>query len=121
MRIGGDGELESDGLPPRVDLQLQALSEVQRGERWIHCHSYRQDEIVATLDVLEEFGIRIGTLQHILEGYKVADRIRQHGAMASAFPIGGRISSRSLMRFPITATSCTTRESSFPSIAMIGN
>lgn len=76
---------ERDGLPPRVDLQLQALSEVQRGERWIHCHSYRQDEIVATLDVLEEFGIRIGTLQHILEGYKVADRIRQHGAMASAF------------------------------------
>lgn len=73
------------GLPPRVDLQLQALSEVQRGERWIHCHSYRQDEIVSTLGVLEEFGIRIGTLQHILEGYKVADRIRQHGAMASAF------------------------------------
>ena len=76
---------DREGLPPRVDLQLQALSEVQRGERWIHCHSYRQDEIVATLGVLEEFGIRIGTLQHILEGYKVADRIKQHGAMASAF------------------------------------
>lgn len=76
---------DRQGIPPRVDLQLQSLSEVQRGERWIHCHSYRQDEIVATLGVLEEFGIRIGTLQHILEGYKVADRIKQHGAMASAF------------------------------------
>ena len=74
-----------DGLPPRVDLQLKALAEVQNGKRWIHCHSYRQDEIVATLSVLEEFGIQIGTLQHILEGYKVADRIKQHGAMASAF------------------------------------
>ena len=74
-----------DGLPPRRDLQLEALAEVQRGERWIHCHSYRQDEIVATLDVLEEFGVRIGTLQHILEGYKVADRMARHGAMASAF------------------------------------
>ncbi len=72
-------------LPPRIDLQLEALAEVQRGERWIHCHSYRQDEIVATLDVLEEFGIQIGTLQHILEGYKVADRMVQHGAMGSAF------------------------------------
>jgi N-acetylglucosamine-6-phosphate deacetylase len=76
---------ERDTLPPRTDLQLQALAEVQNGSRWIHCHSYRQDEIVATLDVLEEFGIQIGTLQHILEGYKVADRIARHGAMASSF------------------------------------
>ncbi len=76
---------DRQGLPPRTDLQLEALAEVQRGERWIHCHSYRQDEIVSTLGVLEEFGIQIGTLQHILEGYKVADRIKQHGAMASAF------------------------------------
>ncbi|NND98800.1 MAG: amidohydrolase family protein [Pirellulaceae bacterium] len=76
---------QRDSLPPRRDLQAEAMSEVQRGERWIHCHSYRQDEIVATLDVLDEFGIQIGTLQHILEGYKVADRIAQHGATASAF------------------------------------
>lgn len=72
-------------LPPRRDLQLEALAEVVRGERWIHCHSYRQDEIVALLDVLDEFGIQIGTLQHILEGYKVADRMREHGAMGSSF------------------------------------
>ena len=76
---------QRDSLPPRIDLQLEALSEVQKGERWIHCHSYRQDEIVATLDVLEEFGIQIGTLQHILEGYKVADRMARHGAMGSSF------------------------------------
>ena len=74
-----------DSLPPRVDLQLEAMSEVQHGQRWIHCHSYRQDEILATLDLLEEFGITIGTLQHILEGYKVADRMAQHGAMGSSF------------------------------------
>ncbi len=74
-----------DQLPPRRDLQMDALVEVQQGSRWVHCHSYRQDEIVATIDVLEEFNIRIGTLQHILEGYKVADRIAAHGAMASSF------------------------------------
>jgi N-acetylglucosamine-6-phosphate deacetylase len=76
---------QRDTLPPRVDLQLQTLVEIQDGKRWIHCHSYRQDEIMATLDVLDEFGIRIGSLQHILEGYKVADRMAEHGAMASSF------------------------------------
>lgn len=74
-----------DELPPRRDLQLDAIAEVQTGERWIHCHSYRQDEIVATLDLLDEFGVRIGTLQHILEGYKVADRMAAHGAGGSSF------------------------------------
>jgi len=74
-----------DGLPPRRNLQLEAIAEIQRGQRWVHCHSYRQDEILATLDVLEEFNVQIGTLQHISEGYKVADRIAEHGAMASAF------------------------------------
>ncbi len=72
-------------LPPRRNLQLDAITEIQQGKRWVHCHSYRQDEIVATLDVLEEFNVQIGTLQHILEGYKVADRIAAHGAMASSF------------------------------------
>ncbi|TWT75143.1 amidohydrolase family protein [Allorhodopirellula solitaria] len=76
---------ERDSLPPRVDLQLEAIAEIQAGRRWIHCHSYRQDEIVATLDVLAEFGIQIGSLQHILEGYKVADAMLEHGAMASSF------------------------------------
>jgi len=76
---------QRDELPPRRDLQLDAMAEVQHGERWIHCHSYRQDEIVATLDVLDEFGVQIGTLQHILEGYKVADRMAAHGAMGSSF------------------------------------
>jgi N-acetylglucosamine-6-phosphate deacetylase len=73
------------GLPPRVDLELEALAEVVEGKRWIHCHSYRQDEILALLRTLEEFGIQIGTLQHILEGYKVADAMVKHGAMGSSF------------------------------------
>ena len=72
-------------LPPRRDLELEAIAEIIEHRRWIHCHSYRQDEIVALLDLLDVFGIRIGTLQHILEGYKVADRMAAHGAMASSF------------------------------------
>jgi N-acetylglucosamine-6-phosphate deacetylase len=73
------------GIPPRRDLELEALVEIVQGKRWIHCHSYRQDEILALLRVLEEYGITVGTLQHILEGYKVADELAKHGAMASAF------------------------------------
>jgi imidazolonepropionase-like amidohydrolase len=73
------------GLPPRRDLELDAVAEILAGDRWIHCHSYRQDEILALLRTLEEFGIQIGTLQHILEGYKVDDAMAKHGAMASSF------------------------------------
>ena len=73
------------GLPPRRDLELDALREIVEGERWIHCHSYRQDEILALIRVLNEYEITIGTFQHILEGYKVADEMARHGAMGSAF------------------------------------
>ncbi|MDG1896512.1 MAG: amidohydrolase family protein [Fuerstiella sp.] len=73
------------GLPPRRDLELDALREIVEGDRWIHCHSYRQDEILALIRVLNEYEITIGTFQHILEGYKVADEMAKHGAMGSAF------------------------------------
>ncbi len=78
-------ERNKQGIPPRVDLELKALAEIVAGERWIHCHSYRQDEILALIRVLDEYDITIGTFQHILEGYKVADAMAEHGAMASAF------------------------------------
>lgn len=73
------------GLPPRRDLELDALREIVEGRRWIHCHSYRQDEILALLRILQEYKVTIGTFQHILEGYKVADEMAKAGAMASAF------------------------------------
>ncbi|MFQ3611515.1 MAG: amidohydrolase family protein, partial [Fimbriimonadales bacterium] len=72
-------------LPPARDLQLDALVEILEGKRLIHCHSYRQDEILMLLRVCEEFGVRVGTLQHVLEGYKVANEIARHGAGASSF------------------------------------
>lgn len=73
------------GLPPRRDLQSETILEILRGKRWVHCHSYRQDEILAFLRVLEDYDVRIGSLQHILEGYKVAEALAAHGAMASSF------------------------------------
>ena len=72
-------------VQPRRDLQLEALVEVLEGRRFVHAHSYRADEINMLLGVAEEFGFRVKTLQHVLEGYKVAPEIARHGAAASTF------------------------------------
>jgi imidazolonepropionase-like amidohydrolase len=76
---------KKQGLPVRRDLQLEAISEILSGKRLIHCHSYRQDEILAFLSVAREFKIKVGTLQHILEGYKVADVMAKDGVGGSSF------------------------------------
>jgi N-acetylglucosamine-6-phosphate deacetylase len=73
------------GLPPRVDLELEAVAEVLEGKRLIHCHAYRQDEILMLLRVCEDFHVRIATFQHILEGYKLADELAKHGVGGSSF------------------------------------
>lgn len=70
---------------PRNDLELEALAEVLDGKRLVHCHSYRQDEIVMLTQVARDFGFKIGTFQHILEGYKVADFVRDHSGGGSGF------------------------------------
>jgi imidazolonepropionase-like amidohydrolase len=72
-------------IPPRRDLRLEAISEVLHGKRIVHCHSYRQDEIEMLMRVAEEFGFHVGTFQHVLEGYKVADQMAAHGAGGSTF------------------------------------
>ncbi|MHC4470492.1 MAG: amidohydrolase, partial [Planctomycetota bacterium] len=77
--------LGAKGAPPRRDLELEALAEVLAGSRLLHCHSYRQDEILMLCRVAKDFGFRIGTFQHVLEGYKVAEAIREHALGASCF------------------------------------
>ena len=72
-------------VPPRRDLELEALVEILEGRRLVHAHSYRADEILMLLRVAEEFSFRIATVQHGLESYKVADEIARHGAGASIF------------------------------------
>jgi imidazolonepropionase-like amidohydrolase len=72
-------------VPPRRDLQLEAIAEILEGKRQIHCHSYRKDEILEMIRAAEEFGIKVATFQHVLEGYKVADEIARHGAGGSTF------------------------------------
>jgi imidazolonepropionase-like amidohydrolase len=73
------------GVAPRRDLKLEALMEALNGDRWVHSHSYRADEILQLIRLADEFGFTIRTFQHVLEGYKVADEIAAHGAGASTF------------------------------------
>ncbi len=76
---------KSGVVPPRRDLELETLQEILAGERLVHCHSYRQDEILMLIRIADEFGFTIGTFQHVLEGYKVGPEIAAHGAGASTF------------------------------------
>jgi imidazolonepropionase-like amidohydrolase len=72
-------------VPPRRDLQLEALAEILDGKRLVHSHSYRADEILMLLGIAKRFGFRVATFQHGLEGYKVADEIAAQGSGASIF------------------------------------
>jgi imidazolonepropionase-like amidohydrolase len=71
--------------PVRRDIQLDALVEIVNGKRNIHCHSYVQSEILMLMRLAEDFGFRVHTFTHILEGYKVAKEMAKHGARASSF------------------------------------
>jgi imidazolonepropionase-like amidohydrolase len=76
---------EKNLLPPRHDLKLDPLVEVLEGKRYVHSHCYREDEILMLLRVAHDFGFKVRTFQHVLEGYKVADEIAASGAGASTF------------------------------------
>jgi imidazolonepropionase-like amidohydrolase len=76
---------EKNLIPPRRDLELEPLVEVLEGKRFVHSHSYRADEILMLINVADEFGFKVRTFQHVLEGYKVASELARHGAMASTF------------------------------------
>lgn len=76
---------EQNLIPPRRDVQLEPLVEVLEGKRYIHCHSYVSDEILMLMRVAKEFGFKVRTFQHVLEGYKVADEMAANNIGGSTF------------------------------------
>ena len=76
---------EKNVLTPRRDLRLEPLVEVLEGKRYVHSHCYREDEILMLMRVAKEFGFKVRTFQHVLEGYKVADELAAAGIGASTF------------------------------------
>jgi imidazolonepropionase-like amidohydrolase len=85
QRDWADWAKNKNRIPPRRDLELEAISEILQHKRLVHSHSYRQDEILMLMRVAQDFGFTIGTFQHVLEGYKVADVMAEMGIGASAF------------------------------------
>jgi imidazolonepropionase-like amidohydrolase len=71
--------------PVRRDLELDALVEIMNKKRFITCHSYKQSEILASMKVADKFGFSYNTFTHVLEGYKLADKLKEHGANVSTF------------------------------------
>jgi len=72
-------------IAPRRDMKLEPLKEVLEGKRYVHSHCYRADEILMLIRIADDYGFKIRTFQHVLEGYKVAEEIAAHGAGASTF------------------------------------
>jgi imidazolonepropionase-like amidohydrolase len=72
-------------VPPRRDLELDVLVEIMDSQRFVTCHSYVQSEINMLMHVADSMGFHINTFTHILEGYKVADKMKKHGVGGSTF------------------------------------
>lgn len=78
-------KLKKSGKPYRQDVEMDVLAEILNKERFISCHSYVQSEINMLMKVAEKFNFNINTFTHILEGYKVADKMAEHGVGGSTF------------------------------------
>ena len=76
---------KKSGQSYRKDIEMEVLAEILNGERFISCHSYVQSEINMLMKVAESFDFKVNTFTHILEGYKVADKMKEHGVGGSTF------------------------------------
>jgi len=76
---------DKTAIPPRKDLTLEPLAEVLRGERLTYVHGYRADEMMTVLRMADEFGFKVNSFEHALEGYKIAKEMAAHGAVGSTF------------------------------------
>lgn len=72
-------------VPPQRDLRLETLADILKRKIWVQCHSYRADEILMLVRLSQEFGFKIGAMQHALESYKIAPELAKAGVGVSVF------------------------------------
>jgi imidazolonepropionase-like amidohydrolase len=72
-------------VQPRRDLRLETLSDILDRKIWVQCHSYRSDEMLMMIRLSQEFGFKIGAMQHALEAYKIAPELAKAGVGVSIF------------------------------------
>lgn len=80
-----DNYRRGSGPKPRKDMRLEVLSDVLNRKIWVQCHSYRQDEMLMIARLSQEYGFKIASLQHAMEGYKIAPELAKAGIPASIF------------------------------------
>jgi imidazolonepropionase-like amidohydrolase len=84
-KVGSAETLRTMGPAPRKDVRLEALADILRRKIWVNCHSYRQDEMLMMVRLSQEFGFKLGAMQHALEAYKIAPEIAKAGVPVSMF------------------------------------
>jgi imidazolonepropionase-like amidohydrolase len=85
MKLWEDYRKDPSLPEPRKDLRLEALSDILRRDMWVHCHSYRQDEMLMMVRLSQEYGFKLAAMQHAMEGYKIAPEMAKAGIPASLF------------------------------------
>lgn len=89
MKLWEDYEKSGGLLPqPRKDLRLEALADILKGKIWVQCHSYRQSEMLMLVRLSQEYGFKIGSMQHALESYKIATELAAAKVPVSMFSSG---------------------------------
>lgn len=76
------------GVPPRKDVRLETLADILRGKIWVQCHSYKQSEMLMLVRLSQEFGFKVGAMQHALESYKIAPELAKANIPVSMFSEG---------------------------------
>lgn len=85
MKAWEDWEKDKSKPKPQKDIRLETLADILRGKVWVQCHSYRADEMLMMVRLSQEFGFKIGALQHALEAYKIAPELKEAGIGVSMF------------------------------------
>lgn len=94
-------------IPPRKDLRLQTLADILEGKVWVQCHSYRADEMLMMVRLSQDFGFKIGALQHALEAYKIAPELAAAGVGVSMFVDNWSFKLEGYDSIPFNAAICT--------------
>ncbi len=96
-----------NSIPPRKDLRLETLADILRGDIWVHCHSYRADEMLMMARLSKEYGFKIGALTHGVEAYKIAPELAEMGVGVSLFVDNWAFKLEGYDNIPYNAAICT--------------
>ena len=73
------------GKNPGFDMKLEAMIPVLKGEIPLKAHAHRADDILTSIRIAREFGVKI-TLDHCTDGSLIADELAEEGLCAFVGP-----------------------------------